>query len=123
MNEGYLGKFTFGGERAATDDHPAVLHAVPLTAGLTGILSPGTLLKCVAVADSNPADVAYAPFLSTDTVCPCAVVDKPCDTASETSALALVHGTAKTRLLATGDGKKPSGAHLAKLNERGIFAV
>lgn len=126
MNEGHLGKFTFGGERAATDDHPVILHALPLAAEVTGVLQPGTLLKSVAVAGANPADVVYAPFLSTDTgdtVAPCAVVDKPCDSSSESSAICIVHGTVKTRLLITGDAKAVNGAQIAKLNERGIFAV
>lgn len=123
MNEGHLGKFTFGGERAATDDHPGILHALPLAAEVTGVLQPGTLLKSVALADVNPADVVYALFLSTDTVAPCAVVDKPCDSASESSAICVVHGTVKTRLLITGDAKAVNGAQIAQLNERGIFAV
>lgn len=127
MNEGYLGKFSFGGERAATDDHPVVMHALPLAASVTAALDVGTLLKRVDVAGSEPADVAYAPFLSTDAEAfPCAVVDKPCDPTGdhgETSAIAVVHGTVKTRLLKTGDNKAPTGAQLAKLAERGVFAV
>ena len=127
MNEGYLGKFSFGGERAATDDHPAVFHALPLAASVTAKLDVGTLLKRVDVAGSDPADVAYAPFLSTDTeAAPCAVVDKPCDPTGdngEKSAIAVVHGTVKTRLLKTGDSKSPTGAQLARLAELGVFAV
>ena len=127
MNEGYLGKFSFGGERAATDDHPVVIHALPLAASVTAALDAGTLLKRVDVADSDPADVAYAPFLSTEAdTSPCAVVDKPCDPTGdhgERSAIAVVHGTVKPRLLKTGDNKAPTGAQLAKLAERGVFAV
>ena len=127
MNEGYLGKFSFGGERAATDDHPAVFHALPLAASVTAKLDVGTLLKRVDVAGSDPADVAYAPFLSTDAeAAPCAVVDKPCDPTGdngEKSAIAVVHGTVKTRLLKTGDSKSPTGAQLARLAERCVFAV
>lgn len=126
MNEGFLGKFTFGGERAATDDHPVILHALPLDAGVTAPLQVGTLLKKVDVTGSNPADVAYALFLSTDNVAPCAVVDKPCDPSGaqgEQTAICVVHGTVKTRLLTTGDAKAPSHVQLAKLMESGIFAV
>ena len=30
-NEGFLGKHTIGGERAATSDHQVVLHYLPLS--------------------------------------------------------------------------------------------
>ena len=125
MNEGMLGKFSFGGERAATDDHPAVIHYLPLSATVTTRLEVGTLLKSVEVSGS---DVAYEPYLSSDaaTVYPLAVVDKPCDPTGsngEKSVASVVHGTVKTRLLKTGDGQSPSGAQLAKLAERGVFAV
>lgn len=123
MNEGHLGKFSFGGERAATDDHPVVIHYLPLAATVTAALEVGTLLKRVDVVDSDPA---YALFLSTDAAAPCAVVDLPCDPTGdkgEKSAACVVHGTVKTRLLKTGDNKAPSGAQLAKLAERGVFAV
>lgn len=127
MNEGHLGKFSFGGERAATDDHPVIIHYLPLAATVTAALEVGTLLQRVDVADSSPADVAYAPFLATDAAAvPCAVVDLPCDPTGdkgEKSAACVVHGTVKTRLLKTGDNQAPTGAQLAKLAERGVFAV
>ena len=127
MNEGHLAKFSFGGERAATDDHPVVIHYLPLAATVTAALEVGTLLQRVDVDGSSPADVGYAPLLSTDTAAvPCAVVDLPCDPTGdkgEKSAACVVHGTVKTRLLKTGDNKAPSGAQLAKLAERGVFAV
>ena len=116
MNEGYLGKFSFGGERAATDDHPAVFHALPLAASVTAKLDVGTLLKRVDVAGSDPADVAYAPFLSTDTeAAPCAVVDKPCDPTGdngEKSAIAVVHGTVKPACSKQATAKAPPGHSL-----------
>ena len=131
MNEGFLGKFSFGGERAATDDHPAVIHYLPLDASVTAVLAVGTLLKAVDVTEgegdsAKVVDVAYAPLLSTDTAAPCAVVDLPCDPTGdkgEKSAASVVHGTVKTRVLKTGDNKAPSGVQLAKLAERGVFAV
>lgn len=124
MNEGMLGHFEFDGERAATDDHPAILNFLPLAEGVAGILDPGTLLKRVDVAGSDPADVAYSPLLSTDAAAePCAVVDKPCDADREKSAASVVHGTVKTRLLKTGDGRKPTCAQLAQLMQSGVFAV
>lgn len=122
MNEGHLGKFSFGGERAATDNHPAVIHYLPLADSVTSALAVGTLLKKVPTEDS----VAYAPYLSTDTDAPCAVVDLPCDPTGEhgeRSAACVVHGTVKTRLLKTGDDKAPTTIQLARLAERGVFAV
>lgn len=130
MNEGHLGTFSLKGERAATDDHPVILHALPLASTVTTKLSAGTLLKRVDVTDEANAiiDSTYAPFLSTDatTVIPCAVVDKPCDptgTYGETSAICVVHGTVKTRLLTTGDSKVPTQMVLGRLRASGIFAV
>ena len=49
MNEGFLGKYTFGGERAATDDHPTVIHYLPLAASVSEKLDVGLLLKAVDV--------------------------------------------------------------------------
>ncbi|HJB64988.1 MAG TPA: hypothetical protein H9768_01715 [Candidatus Mailhella merdavium] len=49
MNEGHLGKFSFGGERAATDNHPAIIHYLPLSEDVTASLAVGTLLKAVDV--------------------------------------------------------------------------
>ena len=45
MNEGHLGKFSFGGERAATDNHPAIIHYLPLAEDVTAPIAVGTLLK------------------------------------------------------------------------------
>ena len=53
MNEGFLGKFSFGGERAATDDHPTVLHYLPLTASATAKLDVGVLLKACLLYTSR----------------------------------------------------------------------
>ena len=189
MNEGHLGKYSFGGERAATDNHPAVIHYLPLAEGVTDPLAVGTLLKAVDVYGATATtgedntgvtaafaakagkavgayafaydsawklggqgvtlseygisltgdaangdtvtvtltveDVTYEPVLSTDAEA-CAVVDLPCDPTgekAETSAAAVVHGTVKTRVLKTGDGKAPTGGQLAMLARHGVFAV
>lgn len=45
MNEGHLGKFSFGGERAATDNHPAIIQYLPLDESVKTVLEPGTLMK------------------------------------------------------------------------------
>lgn len=135
-NEGFLGKFSFGGERVATSDHPGVLLHLPLDASVTAPLAVGTLLKTVNVTETTGegasavttvTDVVYAPYLSTDVQTePCAVVDMPCDPTGEhgeKSVLCVVHGTVKTRLLKTGDNKPASPAEIAMLAARGIFAV
>lgn len=128
MNEGYLGKHVLKGERAASDDHPIILHHLPLSStGKTAALAPGTVMKRVTESDR----AAWEPFLSTDaaTVLPVAVVDTPCDPTgagglpAELSALCIVHGCAKTRLLKTGDDKELTDVQLAQLAESGVFAV
>lgn len=55
MNEGHLGKFSFGGERAATDNHPAIIHYLPLAEDVTVPLAVGTLLKAVDVYGASAA--------------------------------------------------------------------
>ena len=135
MNEGFLGRHEFGGERAATDNHPPVIHYLPLDASVTSALAVGTLMKKVEITETEgegdsavtkTVGIAYAPYLSTDTDAPCAVVDLPCDPTGErgeVSACCIVHGTVKRRLLVTGDGKEPTTIQLAQLAERGVFAV
>lgn len=124
MNEGFLGKKTFEGERAATEDHPAVLHALPLDTSVQSKLEVGTLLCAVSASETG---MAWKPYVSTDSsASPSAVVDKPCDPTGdngETSCIALVHGTVKTHLLKTGDNKIPTHKEIVKLMENGIFAI
>lgn len=55
MNEGHLGKFSFGGERAATDNHPAVIHYLPLSEAVTAKLDVGMLLKAVDEYEASAA--------------------------------------------------------------------
>lgn len=43
MNEGHLGTYSFGGERAATDDHPVVIHYLPLAAD---VAAKSTWARC-----------------------------------------------------------------------------
>ncbi|WP_165064472.1 hypothetical protein [Desulfovibrio sp. ZJ200] len=125
-NEGYLGKHSIGGERAATSDHQVVLHYLPLSEAARAKAIPvGTVLKRVGGEDGA---AVWEPLLSSDeaTVMPAAVVDSPCDPtgeSAETSALCVVHGGVKARLLKTGDDKPLSDIQAALLMERGIFAV
>lgn len=123
-NEGFLGKHSIGGERAATSDHQVVLHYLPLSEAARAKTIPvGTVLKRV-----EGEAVAWEPLLSSDeaTVMPAAVVDSPCDPtgeSAEASALCVVHGGVKARLLVTGDGKPLTDIQMTLLMERGIFAV
>ena len=134
MNEGFLGKHILTGERAATDDHPVVLHHLPLSAtGRAAPLAPGTVMKRVDVMEgegdsAKVVGAAWEPFLSTDAalIAPVAVVDTPCDPTGadgEKSALCIVHGCAKVRLLKTGDGQALTDVQMAQLAEHGVFAV
>lgn len=120
--EGFLGKHALSGERAASDDHPAVLHHLPLSDAARGNAVPiGTVMKRVA---GDEGKAAWEPYLSTDakTVKPVAVVDDACD-AGEQSAICLVHGGVKLRMLRTGDGKELTDVQIALLSEAGIYAV
>lgn len=122
-NEGFLGKHTLKGERAATDDHPVILHHLPLSEECrTAVIPVGTVMKRVENDDDT---AAWEPLLSTDSE-PVAVVDNVCDPtgeSAETSALCVVHGVVKARLLKTGDDKPLTDTQIAVLGEHGIWAV
>ena len=123
MNEGHLGKFEFGGERAATDDHPVVIHYLPLDESVSSPLEVGTLLARV---NGEEGAVTYKGVTKAGGDTPCAVVDKPCDPTGEKgekSVCAVVHGTVKTRLLKTSDNQTPTAAQFAALADHGVFAV
>jgi hypothetical protein len=139
-NEGFLGKTIISGEKAATDDHPAVIHALPLDESVTAPLPVGLLMERVKAGDGY----AYRPYTPTpdaqwdgtievtegDTLTlsgglPCAVVNEPCDPTGangETSAKCIVHGTVKARLLKVGSAPADAEA-TEKLMQSGIFAV
>jgi hypothetical protein len=139
-NEGFLGKTKISGEKAATDDHPAIIHALPLDASVTALLPVGTLMARVKV----DADYKYKPYdpeptavwdtdytvaeediISLPGALPCAVVNEPCDPtgeSAETSAKCVVHGCVKTRVLKVGAGPADADA-IEKLGQCGIFAV
>ena len=125
-NEGFLGKHSIGGERAATSDHQVVLHYLPLSESAKAAVIPvGTVMKRVEGSENA---AAWEPLLSSDRTdaMPAAVVDSPCDPtgeSAEAAALCVVHGGVKARLLVTGDGKALTDLQLALLMERGIFAV
>ena len=124
-NEGFLGKHVLKGERAATDDHPVILHHLPLSEECrTAVIPVGTVMKRVENDDDT---AAWEPLLSTDEgIEPVAVVDNICDPtgeSAETSALCVVHVVVKARLLKTGDDKPLTDIQIAILGEHGVFAV
>ncbi|MCH5277478.1 MAG: hypothetical protein J1E80_06535 [Desulfovibrionaceae bacterium] len=125
MNEGFLGKQVLGGERVATSDHPVVLHHLPLSDSAKAAAIPvGTVMKRV---EGSGGSAAWEPLLSSDGEAePVAVVDTPCDPTGEDgelSALCVVHGCVKARLLTTGDNQSLTDIQVAQLAEHGIFAV
>lgn len=131
-NEGFMGKHVLNGERAATGDHPVVLHHLPLSdTAKTAVIPVGSVMKRVDVMEgegdsAKVVGAAWEPFLSTDavTVLPVAVVDTPCEPTGETgetSALCVVHGGVKYRVLKTGDGKALTDIQTAQLMEHGIY--
>lgn len=135
--EGFLGKHTLSGERAATDDHPVVLRHLPLSGTASASeIAIGTVMKRVDVTETEGegdsavtkvVDVAWEPLLSTDaaTIMPVAVVDDVYDpdTDESQSALCVLHGGVKMRLLRTGDGKELTASQVAQLFETGIYPV
>ena len=139
-NEGMLGKTKISGEKAATDDHPVIIHALPLDASVTAPLPVGLLMARVKASDSYvykpyvPAPtakwavnytVAEEDVLALAGALPCGVVNEPCDptgTSAETSAKCVVHGCVKTRLLKVGAGPADDDA-IEMLRLAGIFAV
>lgn len=136
-NEGFLGKHVIGGERAATGDHQVVALYLPLSESAKAKVIPaGTVMKRVDVTETSGEGeaavttvigAAWEPLLSTDEdALPAVVVDKPCDPtgeSAETSALCIVHGGVKMRMLKTGDGKELTDVRIAQLMERGIYAI
>lgn len=129
--EGKLGGYKISGERAGTDEHPLIRKHLPIdTTVVTATLEPGVLLKEVEVKGTGDQSTVviehtYVPWAETDTVNPCAVVDDRFDPESETSAICIVHGCAKARVLKVGatGTTAPSVLALTKLMHNGIFAA
>ena len=129
--EGKLGGYKISGERAGTDEHPLIRKYLPIdTTVVTAVLEPGVLLKEVeekGTGDQSAVVIehAYVPWAETDTVSPCAVVDDRFDPESETSAICIVHGCVKTRVLKVGatGSTAPGILALTKLMHNGIFAA
>ena len=139
-NEGFLGKTKISGEKAATDDHPVIIHALPLDASVTAPLAAGVIMARVKAGDAY----VYKPYVPAPTAkwavnytvaeedvvalpgaLPCAVVNEPCDPtgeSGETSAKCVVHGCVKTRLLKVGAAPADAEA-IEKLRQSGIYAV
>lgn len=129
--EGKLGGYKISGERAGTDEHPLIRKYLPIdTTVVTAVLEPGVLLKEVEVKGTGDQSAvviehAYVPWAETDMVSPCAVVDDRFDPESETSAICIVHGCVKTRVLKVGatGTTAPSTLALTKLMHNGVYAA
>lgn len=99
---------------------------------LTGTPASGDTVSVAFTAAVDAKDAttvtvehSYVPWAETDTVSPCAVVDDRFDPESETSAMCIVHGCVKTRVLKVGatGTTAPSVLALTKLMHNGIFAA
>ena len=111
--EGMLGGYTITGERVGTDEHPLVRKHLPID-------TEGTEDESDTVVEHK-----YAPWVETDAVAPCAVVDDRFDPESDASADCIIHGCVRTRMLKVGatSPTAPSVVALSKLSHNGIFAV
>ncbi len=111
MNEGTLGRFSFGGERAHSLEHPPVLRfATPDNPSLE--LKEGTLVALVSGKIAPWTTGAIA-----------GVVDAPFDPDTDEVVMYLAHGTVKGRLLKNSSGTAPDAAALAALEAAGIYPV
>jgi len=114
-NEGMLGKTRIEGEKAATDDHPVIIHALPLDDSVTAKLPAGLVLERTAAGKWRPYSKAGGGV-------PRAVVNEPCDPAHERSAKSIVHGCYKLRLGKVGADPIDT-ATMDALMDRHVYAV
>ena len=111
-NEGSLGKWSFGGESAHTEDHPPVFVTYPVQSG-TGDMPPGMVLALDTNGEAGPyngtgavAGVNDMPYSAGDPVCTC-----------------LAHGAVKARLLVKDGGAELTFADIQALRTIGVFPV
>mgnify|MGYP000368561618 CR=1 FL=1 len=115
--KGNIGTISAGGDRAHTDHHPAVTGSRKVKAD-NGVYPIGLIVK----EDDNGDLVPYTGEADTGT--PVAVIDEPVDTASETSAFTLEHGTVRESVLNIGAAGDPATeADIKKLATIGIYAI
>jgi hypothetical protein len=114
-NEGMLGKTRIEGEKAATEDHPVIIHALPLDDSVAAKLPAGLVLE-------RAPSGKWRPYSKAGGGVPRAVVNEPCDPAYERSAKSIVHGTYKTRLGKVGADPIDS-ATIDALADRHVYAV
>jgi hypothetical protein len=114
---GNLGTISAGGERAHTDHHPAITGSASVKAD-NGEYPIGLIVK----EDANGDLVPYTGTDDTDD--PVAVVDEPVNTADDSPAFVLRHGTVRRDLLKIkAEGDPATSADIKKLGTIGIFAV
>ena len=113
---GNRGSVSAGGDRAHTAHHPPILGNAAVLAD-NGEYPIGLIV----MEDGNGLLV---PYTTAETDTPAGVVDEPVDTATESSAPVLRHGTVRLDLLKVGAaGDAAAEADIKKLATVGIFAV
>jgi len=115
--KGNVGTVSAGGDRAHTGHHPPILGSRKVKVN-NGIYPAGLIVKEDGAGDLVPYDGA------TDTDPIVAVIDEPVDTAENSSAITLEHGTARKSVIkikAVGDAAE--AADIKKLATIGIYAV
>jgi hypothetical protein len=114
---GNRGSFGVAEERAHTDHHPVIIGNGQVLAD-NGEYPIGLIVK----RDENDLLVPYTGPADTDL--PAGVIDEPCDTAEDGSAMVILHGTVRGGLLKIGTAGDPATADdIRKLATIGIFAV
>lgn len=113
---GNRGSVSAGGERAHTAHHPPILGNAAVK-GDNGAYPIGLIV----MEDENSLLV---PYVSSETDTPAGVIDEPVDTATESSAFVLRHGTVRAGLLKVGPaGDAAADDDIKKLATIGIFAI
>lgn len=112
-----LGTQTFADRQIIDQTHPPVILSLKTKAN-NGVLTAGLIVA----KDANGDLVAYDPAGLSPINAPVAVVTITCDTAQESMAAVLVHGTVVAANLLT--GANPAGAtDLAALRDIGVYAI
>tara|TARA_Y100001954_G_scaffold239591_1_gene316130 strand:- start:2837 stop:3193 length:357 start_codon:yes stop_codon:yes gene_type:complete len=115
--KGNVGTISAGGDRAHTDHHPAVTGAAKVLAD-NGEYPIGLVVK----EDATGFLIPWTGEADPDE--PVAVIDEPVNTAEETVAFVLRHGTVRSSLIKVGaTGDPATTADLKKLATIGIYAV
>lgn len=116
MSDAKIGSFNVNEESARGAGHPPVIRTI-IVAPNQGVLPAGLL-----VADSASGLAPWA-SATAETAPLVGVLDLACDTASQDSALAIVHGSVRLSVLKVGatDSVAPDETALAALLAAGLY--